>query len=180
MKNFVNQRFGKLLIIERKRENNTTFYICNCDCGNQTTTTHSNLVSGSCKSCGCLVQETRGKERLPIKDVVFRAVLWSYKRNAKSRNYEWNLEDKDFYQMIFTNCYYCKSEPSNSFRWRYKYEEIIYPVNGVDRIDNTIGYIKNNCVPCCRTCNSAKGELSLIEFKDWSTKLFNQLKRYKI
>lgn len=174
MKNFINQRFGKLLVIDRKRENNTTFYICICDCGNKTTTTHSNLVSGSCKSCGCLVQETRGKERLPIKDVVSRAVLWSYKRNAKLRNYEWNLDNNYFKDMIFNNCYYCGSPPSNNFRWKYKYEEVSFPVNGVDRIDNTIGYTKENCVTCCRTCNSAKGELSLTEFKEWVIKLFYQ------
>ena len=27
---------------------------------------------------------------------------------------------------------------------------------GVDRFDNTKGYIHGNCVPCCQTCNRSK------------------------
>jgi len=31
-----------------------------------------------------------------------------------------------------------------------------YPSNGVDRIDNSIGHIMTNCIPCCHTCNVAR------------------------
>ena len=27
------------------------------------------------------------------------------------------------------------------------------PCNGLDRIDNSVGHIKENCVPCCQLCN---------------------------
>lgn len=35
---------------------------------------------------------------------------------------------------------------------------------GVDRINNTEGYLLGNCVPCCSTCNMMKGELSKSAF----------------
>lgn len=37
-------------------------------------------------------------------------------------------------------------------------------VNGVDRIDNLVGYTDGNCVPCCQSCNIAKNSFSVEEF----------------
>ena len=41
-------------------------------------------------------------------------------------------------------------------------------VNGIDRIDNNIGYNKDNCLPCCYECNKLKGEY---EIKDLICKM---------
>jgi len=35
---------------------------------------------------------------------------------------------------------------------------------GIDRIDNTKSYIKENCVPCCNICNRMKLEMNTQEF----------------
>jgi hypothetical protein len=40
-------------------------------------------------------------------------------------------------------CYYCKSQKENE-------------VNGIDRVDNSKGYTKDNCVSCCQFCNRMK------------------------
>jgi hypothetical protein len=37
-------------------------------------------------------------------------------------------------------------------------------VNGIDRVDNSIGYIKSNSVTCCSQCNFAKNDISLYEW----------------
>jgi hypothetical protein len=37
---------------------------------------------------------------------------------------------------------------------------------GIDRVDNTLGYVFSNCVPCCGTCNTMKMALGLSEFLD--------------
>ena len=29
-------------------------------------------------------------------------------------------------------------------------------INGIDRVDNKIGYVVGNCVPCCTACNDMK------------------------
>lgn len=38
--------------------------------------------------------------------------------------------------------------------------------NGIDRVDNSVGYVLSNCVPCCSTCNRMKGTMSSEEFKE--------------
>lgn len=37
---------------------------------------------------------------------------------------------------------------------------------GIDRQDNLLGYLLDNCVPCCPKCNSAKGVQTLEEWYD--------------
>lgn len=40
-------------------------------------------------------------------------------------------------------------------------------VNGIDRADSNRGYIKENCLPCCETCNKAKRDLAIDDFYNW-------------
>ena len=58
------QRFGRLTALEptenRDRRGNV-YWRCRCDCGNEIEATEYNLVSGSCKSCGCLKKENQEK-----------------------------------------------------------------------------------------------------------------------
>jgi very-short-patch-repair endonuclease len=51
-----NQRFGRLLAIERTSEKQRTNWLwrCICDCGNERFLTVSTLRSGNTQSCGCL------------------------------------------------------------------------------------------------------------------------------
>ena len=70
------------------------------------------------------------------------------------------------------NCTYCGDEPNNCFTDRLnKNYKVKY--SGIDRIDSNIGYIKNNVVPCCNKCNTAKSILSQNEFKDLIIKIYN-------
>lgn len=49
------QRFGQLVVIQRgTTENKTTKWICQCDCGHQTTVNAGKLMSGHTRSCGHL------------------------------------------------------------------------------------------------------------------------------
>lgn len=41
-----------------------------------------------------------------------------------------------------------------------------YIYNGVDRMNNSLGYINKNCVSCCKICNYMKLEMSISEFLD--------------
>lgn len=34
-KDYTGERFGKLVAIERKREDDCTYYLCKCDCGKE-------------------------------------------------------------------------------------------------------------------------------------------------
>lgn len=44
--------------------------------------------------------------------------------------------------------------------------------NGIDRVDNEIGYIYENCVCCCKVCNTMKMNLSVYEFLNHISKIF--------
>lgn len=50
-KNLINQRFGKLLVLQELPKNQ---YECKCDCGKKIITTGKNLLRGHKTSCGCI------------------------------------------------------------------------------------------------------------------------------
>ena len=77
-----------------------------------------------------------------------------YKCNAKARNLEWNLTNDEFYKLITGSCVYCGKSANTSNE----------DFNGIDRIDSTQAYYKDNCVPCCTMCNTMKLDYSTSEF----------------
>ncbi len=58
MYELTNQRFGKLLVLEKettiKKNSRECLWFCLCDCGNTTIVRSYSLRSGGTKSCGCL------------------------------------------------------------------------------------------------------------------------------
>jgi hypothetical protein len=55
MNDLTNQRFGRLVALERASNRGTrTRWLCRCDCGKTHVTETSLLTSGGTKSCGCL------------------------------------------------------------------------------------------------------------------------------
>ena len=70
-----------------------------------------------------------------------------YKRSATKRGYLFLLDYDEFCDLVSQPCYYC--------------DKIDLPYNGIDRIDNSMGYELNNCVPCCCVCNRMKSKHSL-------------------
>jgi predicted transcriptional regulator len=43
----------------RKRKNNSTIWLCLCECGNETEVDVAHFNAGSVKSCGCLLKRKR-------------------------------------------------------------------------------------------------------------------------
>jgi hypothetical protein len=68
------------------------------------------------------------------------AVYKTYAKNANTRNITFTLSAEDFAGMIAQQCYLCGLEGST----------------GIDRFNNSIGYLKENCRPCCGHCNLLK------------------------
>lgn len=68
----------------------------------------------------------------------------AYRAEAKRKGYEFKIEFSSFDNMIHSTCFYCGKESSS--------EESI----GIDRVDSNIGYLIDNCVPCCSECNYSK------------------------
>lgn len=62
-KDLTGSRVEKLLLLERKRENNRTFYYCKCDCGNEKWIRADVLLKA--KSCGCeRIEKLKCNEKL--------------------------------------------------------------------------------------------------------------------
>lgn len=93
---------------------------------------------------------------------------------SKKRGIELNLSDEQLDVLWASNCHYCGMPPSNKMtavRSNGKTEEFIY--SGLDRQDNTKGYIIDNVVPCCKICNRAKESLSVDEFLKWIERVYH-------
>ena len=86
-----------------------------------------------------------------------------YKYSSKSREYSFELTEKQFNDIVSKKCFYCN---------RTNKEEVI----GTDRLDNSIGYNLRNCVPCCSYCNYMKNNYSLEEFLEKIEDIVNYTK----
>jgi hypothetical protein len=66
------------------------------------------------------------------------------KRSALRRNLCYDLTDEYAANITDEPCFYCGEETTISRR------------NGIDRLNNSIGYAIENCVSCCNICNMMK------------------------
>lgn len=131
----------------RRNKTSRIHWLCACSCGSYTTVAGSDIVRGRTKSCGC--------ERLS-EDAAYRALFAQYKNKAQQRDFVWEIEFEHFKQLVTSPCYYTGRPPSQLFRARNKKVARILSYNGIDRVDNTRGYIAGNVVPCHGTVNKAK------------------------
>ena len=161
-KDITNQKFGKLIAIKPILGNGRRLrWECKCDCGRKYIAIGSSLRKGIAVSCGSC-RYLRDYERGTL------TVYNSYKKHAKKRGLSFYIGERAFEELIKQNCHYCGIEPSNSIK-----DLIIY--NGVDRVDSSQGYIKSNCVPCCRNCNLSKGALSVDDWKKYIERIYKCL-----
>lgn len=87
------------------------------------------------------------------------ALFSTYRYQAQIRKHSFNLTFLQFLSLIRLPCAYCGSFPDERKHGRYTYN-----ANGVDRVDNLIGYELDNCVPCCTLCNLMKKTLTAETF----------------
>jgi hypothetical protein len=180
-RNLVGQRHFRLVVIERlPNHSHSTEWKARCDCGTEITILGCNWGK-KIKSCGCLQKETKNDPKphqaLPDGEAARRQVINTYIGNARSRNLKFDLPD-DLITLLFKgDCFYCGASPSFVRKGRFGYGDFIY--NGIDRIDSSGDYKPNNVVSCCFTCNRAKGEMSIKEFKNWINQVSNLLAHQK-
>ncbi|KKN65322.1 hypothetical protein LCGC14_0483050 [marine sediment metagenome] len=102
-------------------------------------------------------------------EAAYNQLYHNNKRSAKLRGHNWNLRKQDFKSLTQMQCYYCGIEPSQIYHNKELNGDYLY--NGVDRIDNNLGYIYGNVLPCCKTCNYVKSNQSMREFQAWIDRL---------
>jgi len=82
-------------------------------------------------------------------------VYRQYEYKSKERNLTFRLTLEDFEKLISQPCHYCGE----------------YEVMGVDRVDNRIGYLLSNSVPCCSECNFMKRTMDKHRFVSRAVKI---------
>ena len=116
---------------------------------------------------------TQSTYKKPQGAVGLNNLFRNYEARAKKRNLDWELTKDEFKSITSENCYYCNDIPRGILTSANKTEDQLrrqynsYLYNGIDRIENHIGYALENCVPCCKTCNFAKSTMTADEFYDW-------------
>lgn len=168
MENLVGKVFTRLTVIafSGKNSHRQAMWLCRCECGKEVVVRGDGLKSGHTRSCNCLQKDaTReicralGKANaIAPGQAVLNAKLLNYKKSAVARGYSWNLTKSAAQNMFLQDCYFCGAKPTEMTVKHYATTAF---VNGIDRVDNSIGYEPSNCVPCCKTCQFNKKECSM-------------------
>lgn len=165
----IGETFGKLTIIRQVHRAGVKNRLveCSCSCGKITEVRYPNLVSGNTTSCGChrdlVFEQQRSKKPKPELANKTRT-YHSYKSSAKSRGYSFDLTKEGVNNLCSKPCHYCGQEPKIYSSAR---ADEVWKRNGIDRVDNSIGYTLKNVVPCCKECNVAKHAQTLEVFLNW-------------
>jgi|688.fasta_scaffold848642_1 hypothetical protein len=126
------------------------------DCSNPTETNNSLRCISCKKALRVIVQKSCKTKYQYHKQPKTRYNV--YKRGALRRGYSFNITIEQFNTFWDTSCHYC-NEPIKGI--------------GIDRIDNTIGYVHDNLISCCTLCNFMKHNTNYKEFIDRCIKISN-------
>ena len=166
-------RYGRLTVIERAPppgQRRAACWLCMCECGEETVVDGCALRSGHTQSCGCLQRETISQLRSLAPGLAMSKEIYArYRWRAGESGKKFALTIEEFRALAIQNCHYCGVEPGNIYE-RDTYNGA-FTYNGLDRIESSKGYVISNLVPCCWTCNRAKGDMSYSEFIDYLNRL---------
>jgi len=83
--------------------------------------------------------------------------------SAKKRGLKVKISFERYCELITRCCHYCNRSIENETG------------GGLDRVDNSFGYVEENVTTCCKYCNKAKGNLSQNEFREWLFRAYNHM-----
>lgn len=161
-------RSGNATVVAVKEKEYTLL----CDCGSYFSVKHSTRLKNdgefSCRQCYVKRDSSRASAEWYF-PLIKKRIMTDAKKAG--RNYE--LSDKFLAKILESPCYYCGTFKSNTITYKSNSGTFrrSYQYNGIDRVDNSLGYLESNCVPCCKICNRAKGNLSQEEFLSWAARL---------
>ena len=174
--------FCRLTVLEKADvRNGNRYWKCQCECGEIRTICSSSLKHGNSKSCGCLAREitslVRGYKE-PGK-TSYKAKYFASRASAERDGLEFSISFDEFVSIVIRNCFYCGREGTEFNVYAKKDGSLVKRrdsvtkstfdknwviVNGIDRVDNSIGYALLNCEPCCWRCNNIKSDYSKEDF----------------
>ncbi|APC25760.1 HNH endonuclease [Only Syngen Nebraska virus 5] len=84
------------------------------------------------------------RERDAFRNATIHRKYQDFKKGAERRNIPFDITEDFVGTITDKECFYCGEETTKMKR------------NGIDRLDNTLGYTEDNCVSCCGACNNMK------------------------
>jgi len=164
-----------------KNQNNKDNYFSSIDRVNNNIGYIINNVVPSCHKCNMIKKDY--DYNIFIKQMEHIAIYWKsdfrilkypnisgdirevwyskYKIEAKNRNYQFNIpEDIFYYFRDYCNCYICNKQSNKNHK------------NGIDRVNNNIGYKVSNILSCCGMCNIMKKNMKIKDFINHCDKIY--------
>lgn len=130
------------------------------------------------KSCGCMQSKRdrkvvdSGRRTAEGTRVEINTLMSVYKSNARKRGISFDLSYAQFETLVDSECYFCGDNGGNTLRKR-GYD--VYSYTGIDRVDNSVGYLPSNCISCCSWCSRAKNNGTLANFVDKCKKITSRI-----
>jgi hypothetical protein len=152
------RRYGALVVLERAGYTayRKPLWKVVCDCGTEKAVVGDWLREGRVKSCSTSCLKRPGRKS--VEHYCATAVQASYRHNAAQAGRAWDLSFDDVVALIFSACRWCGTEAGNTFTAPGRKDRPSCKYNGIDRVDNSQGYVKGNVAACCGDCNYLKQE----------------------
>ena len=165
---YIGKKKGVMTILEldhetydKEKQIKRSYFKVRCSvCGHESVVRADKLSKGavdpqSCEFCNSQLKHKIADEKYKKtrnRNSRYNSIKW----NAIGRglNFPFSREEVDEY--LKQPCFYCGSPYAN----------------GIDRIDSSKDYSKDNCVPCCAICNKMKNKFSLDLFLDKVEKIY--------
>lgn len=145
------------LVYKNGHMQNVYIFDCIGDCGNELRIQGPAKIeksTGKCRSC-C----QRG---LPF-EASYNELINRYDHHKK----DVTITYKEYYELCKNvNCHYCNDNLNRKPYTKFKGKDVPNSrAYMLDRMDNRIGYTKDNVVNCCWKCNAAKGDR--YSYEEW-------------
>lgn len=84
-----------------------------------------------------------------------KTIRYKIEYSSKYRGFPFLLSVKRMLYIMNNQCYFCNNKDFKKFHGK------LYPLCGIDRLDNSKGYTNTNSVSCCGKCNVLKKNISI-------------------
>jgi hypothetical protein len=172
VENLTGKRFGKLIVLDQRKSGSARkgaiktniMWLCRCDCGKEKWAQMPGLKTGNITSCGCSRISPENRDFYQSTSRPENRMIAKYIDAARSKKRKWHLKYDEMMKLFTSPCFYCGEKAEMS-------KNRCGPYNGIDRVDNAVGYVPGNVVSCCMACNRAKSDRNIAAFKDWIQKV---------
>lgn len=153
-KDLAGLRFGRWSVVHfagyhrsGKRQKANAYWVCQCDCGKTRQVKSASLLSGESQSCGCLQREVACEEQYrhgQARTLLYR--LWAQMiqrcHNPKNHAYK-NYGGRGIHV--------CERWRRSFLAFREDMGEKPSPAHTLERLDNKLGYSRENCTWALRS-----------------------------